>query len=68
MFTHVFCVCIQLTQRIFLDRMKLAAEIEFLHQEIWNKMRDKLLVDLMTVAVTRTLSFFANVSVHMNVF
>lgn len=33
------------------NRMKLAAEIEFLPQEIWNKMRDKLLVDVMAVAI-----------------
>ena len=38
--------------------MKLAAEMEFLPQEIWNEMRDTLLVDLMAVAITRTLSFF----------
>lgn len=42
--------------------MKLAAEIEFLPQEIWNKMRDKLLVDL----ITRTLSFSPDLSFLMN--
>lgn len=44
--------------------MKLAAEIEFLPQEIWNKMRDKSLVDL----ITRTLSFSPAVSSLTNVF
>lgn len=48
--------------------MKLAAEIEFLPQEIWNKMREKLLVDLMAVGITRTLSFSPDMSFVMNVF
>lgn len=48
--------------------MKLAAEIEFLPQEIWNKMREKLLVDLMAVGITRTLSFFPDKSFVKNVF
>lgn len=34
------------------NRLKLAAETEFLPPEIWNKMRDKLLIDLMAVART----------------
>lgn len=48
--------------------MKLAAEIEFLPQEIWNKTREKLLVDLMAVGITRTLSFFPDKSFVKNVF
>lgn len=48
--------------------MKLAAEIEFLPQEIWNKTREKLLVDLMAVGITRTLSFFSDMSFRWNVF
>jgi len=48
--------------------MELAAEIEFLPQEIWNKTREKLLVDLMAVGITRTLSFFPDMSFRMNVF
>lgn len=50
------------------NRMKLAAEIEFLPQEIWDKMREKLLVDLMAVGITRTLSFSPHMSFLMNVF
>lgn len=49
------------------NRMKLAAEVEFLPQEIWNKMRDELLVHLMAVAITRTLSFFPDASFLMSV-
>lgn len=42
MFTHI-SLCSQLTWKFFQDnRIKLAAEIEFLPQEIWNKMRDRL--------------------------
>lgn len=50
------------------NRLKLAAEIEFLPQEIWNKMRDKLLIDLMAVAIIRTLTLFLDMSFLMNVF
>lgn len=48
--------------------MKLAAEIEFLPQEIWNKLREKLLVDLMAVGITRTLSFFPDMSFRRKMF
>lgn len=48
--------------------MKLAAEIEFLPQEIWNKPREKLLVDLMAVGITRTLSFFPDMSFRRKMF
>lgn len=51
------------------NRMKLAAEMEFLPQEIWNEMRDRLLVDLMAIAITTgTLRFFPDLSFLMNVF
>lgn len=49
------------------NRMKLPAEVEFLPQEIWNKMRDELLVHLISVAITRTLSFFPDVSFLMSI-